>query len=158
MSYDITISAPVGLESFQRGILQKAEEAKTPVQAAMGEKFFEIVRGNFGDVGVDRPFAWAPLSPAYAKRMGREHATLYVTGALEGAIKFETTEDAATVSVSNDDVPYATRHQYGEPSANLPARPYFPIETNGTPLSFTEGEVQAAARAEFQKIVGGNLW
>jgi phage gpG-like protein len=124
------------------------EFAAMGMQAAMAAAYVDVVAGNLGNTGVDRPFAWAPLSPAYAKKMGRTHATLYVTGDLARAVKVDNSlAQHSTVSVSDDDVPYATAHQYGYPPHNLPARPYFPFDpTTGETTPFTLELVQQAAQ------------
>lgn len=127
------------------GYLDEALAATRPaVLGAMGERFEQIVHGNFGIAGVDRPNAWAPLSPAYAKKVGREIATLRLTGALEAAIKRGGSEgESVTVSVSDSDVPYATVHQTG--GVRMPKRPYFPIGDDGQVLDWTERQVVEAA-------------
>lgn len=147
MNYQIDMTLDQGsMTAWQRFILQKFDQARTPVQGAMAEKFFEIVRMNFGDFGFDRPIEWAPLSPDYARRVGREHATLLVSGRLAGAVKLDVTEERGRVSVSDQDVPYALAHQYGSDRRNLPARPYFPIDENGNPMPKTLELVNEAAR------------
>lgn len=106
---------------------------------------------NFGASGVDRPWAWAPLSPAYAKKVGRSYATLVVTGALRNSVKKTEGQDCAVVSMSDSDVPYATRHHRG--SGNLPARRVFPLNEDGSPTAGVQEAVAAAA----QKAVLGVL-
>src|SRR6478609_2754231 len=120
-------------------------EARTPINFAMGQKMREMVWGNFGVAGVDRPMAWAPLSPAYAKKVGREYATLKLTGALKDAIAVGGAEgESITVSVSDADVPYSSVHQSG--SRRMPKRPYFPIDDNGNVMPYTASQVTAAAQ------------
>lgn len=153
MNYELTVSSQ-SLQKYEAGLIQRLATIQQPVQGAMAERFFEIVRSNFGDVGVDRPADWAPLSPKYAKRVGRDHATLFVTGRLEAAVKMENTQEAGRVSISDSDVPYATVHQYGGGN-NIPARPYFPIDNAGNPTTFTQAQVEDAARDEFQRLIGG---
>lgn len=152
MNFELTINEN-SLDAFQRSLLARFEMARSPIQQSMGEKFFEIVRSNFGDFGVDRPIEWAPLSPAYAKKVNREHATLFVTGKLESSIKMESTEDATTISVSDGDVPYATAHQYGK--GKMPARPFFPIDQNQQVTQFTNDQVTEAAREAVTRLIGG---
>jgi phage gpG-like protein len=130
---------------------------RSPIQESMAEKFFEIVRLNFGNFGVDRPVEWAPLSPAYAKRVNREHATLFVSGKLESSVKTESNEDRARVFITKDDVVYALAHQYGVPSKGLPPRPYFPIDTNGEVTPFTKANVEEAAREATARLIGGGI-
>jgi phage gpG-like protein len=145
------------ITNFVKGLLLHLDRVREPVQNAMGEKFFEIVRLNFGQWGVDRPIEWAPLSRWYAKQVGRDYATLFLTGKLESSVKFETTPDCARVSVSDADVEYATRHQYGDDSRHLPARPYFPIDNSGDAMPFTREQVEQAARDEFARVIGSGI-
>lgn len=131
--------------AFADSIYEQFESVRQDVQGAMGECFFEIVRSNFGKFGIDRPISWIPLTPDYAKRVGRDYATLFVSGALESAIQLDNSEpDFCRVSVSDDDVPYATVHQFGGGN-NVPARPYFPIDSAGYPTPYAQGEVTNAA-------------
>lgn len=131
-----------GLESF---LAEAFDSCRPALLDAMSGRFLEVVHGNFGIAGVDRPNQWAPLSPAYAKKVGREIATLRLTGALEAAIVRGGFEgDSVTVSVSNSDVPYATVHQTG--STRMPKRPYFPIDDQGEVLDWTRGQVIESAQ------------
>lgn len=127
-------------------------QARPAVHAAMGQEFYEMVQGNFGIAGVDRPMAWAPLSHDYAKKVGREIATLDLSGALRSAIMISGHEgDGVTVEVSNSSVPYATIHQTG--GRNMPKRPYFPIDDRGEVLPYTRSQVvEAASRALMKEL------
>lgn len=156
MNYDLAIN-PNELDLFKRSLLYRFEQARSPIQQSMAEKFFEIVRLNFGDFGVDRPVEWAPLSPAYARRVNREHATLFVSGKLESSVQVESNEERARVFITDSDVPYATAHQFGVPSKNLPPRPYFPIDGNEDVLPFTRQQVEEAARTECANLLGGGI-
>lgn len=116
------------IDAMSEDLAREIYAARQEIQGAMGEKYFEVVRGNFGDVGLDRPITWLPLSWSYAQRVGRLHATLYVTGRLEQAVKFDNSSpEECVISVSKSDVPYALAHQYGYELSNLPPRPYFPF-------------------------------
>lgn len=120
------------------------------IQGAMGEILFEIVRENFGETGIDRPSTWPELSSKYAKKVGRDYATLHLKGDLESAVKFDNSNpEYAQVSVSDSDVPYAAAHQWG--TAHLPARPFFPIDEYGQLTEFAAQEVIAAAQEEAKK-------
>lgn len=145
------------LDQFQRWLMFKFERVRQPVQEAMAEKFFEITRLNFGQFGVDRPVEWAPLEEKYAKKVGRDYATLSITGKLEGAIQMESDPDKSRVFISKDDVPYALAHQYGYAPRGLPARPYFPIDAHGNLTPFTYGEVMAAARDAVERFIGSGV-
>lgn len=123
---------------------------QAPVQNSMAARYQQIVRRNFGFTGIDRPRKWALLSPSYARRVHRKVATLHVTGALKAAVKTENTSGSkpARVFASNADVPYALAHQYGNPKNNLPARPYFPMKSDGTPTPYTRAEMEKIAERE----------
>lgn len=118
-----------------------------PVQDAMAQRFLEMTLSNFGIAGADRPIEWAPLSYAYSLKVGRKIATLYVTGALKGAIHQNDNE----VEVNDAEVPYATAHQYG--NDRLPARPYFPLRTDGECLPYTFSQVVEAGQNKLDSIL-----
>ncbi len=129
------------------------ESIKLEVQAAMAAAFYEIVMGNFGTIGTDRPWDWSPLSPAYARKVGRSYATLHVTGALQASVKQDATSpDAASVSMSDADVPYATAHHYGVPGRNLPARRVFPLDLAGHVTQFSSDYVVDAAKTKLREV------
>jgi len=140
-----TLSLSLGDSSALAGLESAVAWAVGEAQAAMAARYGEIVRSNFGESGLDRPSAWPPLSPSYAKEVGRTYATLFVSGALFSAVRVDAQD--ARVSASNADAPYATAHQFGNPAGNLPARPYFPVAADGGPTEYTRGEVLAAAAA-----------
>ena len=117
---------------------------RSDVQLAMGIAFEDVVRRNFGQIGVDRPLAWVPLSPAYARKVGRTFATLEVTGALKAAVRVDNSNlDFAKVYASNSDVPYAVVHQQG--GKHMPQRPYFPMDDNGEVTDYAASQVREAA-------------
>lgn len=127
-------------------------QLRSDAQLAMAQAFESIVLGNFGEVGIDRPISWAPLSPAYAKKVGRTFATLEVSGALKAAVTVDNSNlDYSRVFITKDNVVYALAHQYGNPKGNLPARPYFPIENTGELTPFAKSEVMNAALQTIQE-------
>lgn len=129
-------------------------EIKPVVQAAMGKEFFRIVRNNLGEGGEDRPFWVEPmLSPAYARKVGRPHATLLETGALRDAVELDATRpEGAVVSVSDNTLPYATVHQYGGGN-NIPPRPYFPLDDSGNVMPYTHAKCLEAGEAALKKVL-----
>jgi phage gpG-like protein len=143
---------PNEVAALTQDMRDELQFAAMSMQAAMAAAYVDVIAGNLGDSGVDRPFAWPPLSPAYAKKVGRSHATLYVTGELARAVKTDNSlGNHSTVSVSDDDCPYAVAHQYGYPPRNLPARPYFPFDPQtGETTPFTLELVQQAAEAALE--------
>lgn len=150
MNVSVSVS---GLDEF---LADELTQLKVAAQGAMAEKFLEITRENFGDEGVDRPNEWPALSPKYAKRVKRDHATLFLSGDLETSITFDASNpDYAEVSTAN---PYASAHQFGNPDGNLPARGFFPLtnEYDGADAQlteFAEAEVLKAAQDEIDKRV-----
>lgn len=147
----MTIIANIDPADFEEATEKQLERARQEAQVAMGMAFYEVTMSNIGDTGADRPAVWPPLSPAYAKKVGRIHATLEVTGALRNAVKMVDSPEESTVSISNNDCPYALVHQFG--GSKMPARPYFPVKLDGEPTEFSEAWVQAAAREAFREAV-----
>ena len=157
-----TISSSA-FEAFASDLIARFESVKQPVQAEMAHTFWDIVQSNLGEFGIDRPHTWPPLSNrssvgrAYIRKVGRTFATLLETGALSQAIKWDGTQsDKATVSVSDSDCPYATRHQFGAPEHALPERPYFPIVGDEV-LPFTMDQVLESAANELDRALKGAL-
>ena len=111
----------------------------------MAVQFRQCIYDNFGASGMFRPMQWAKLSPRYARKVGRDYATLNVTGRLRGAIRKTASEDKGKVSVSRADCDYAIAHQFGYEKNNLPPRPYFPINTDGTILTAVQRLVRRSA-------------
>ena len=152
MRVAVKFSIPeAAITALGRNLKTEIEPARQSAQNAMADIFHQITLSNFGMQGMDRPSEWADLSPAYAKKVHREAATLNVSGALIGAIKVAYAEDASTVSVSSDDIPYALAHQFGNPKGNLPARPYFPIDVNGQVTQYTREQVLDIAKIQFAR-------
>lgn len=138
------------LVSVQTGLEAAIEEVRPVVLEAMGDRTKELVLGNFGIAGADRPMAWAPLSPAYAKKVGREIATLKLSGALIDSIKQGGSEgESVTVSVSDSDIPYASVHQTG--GRRMPKRPYFPIDDSGKVLDWSKSQIVEAAQNALER-------
>jgi phage gpG-like protein len=151
MNVTFTIASGSG-NSLETFVTEAIMEARPAVHAAMGQRFYEMVQGNFGIAGVDRPMAWAPLSPDYARKVRREIATLDLTGRLRSAILVGGAYgESITVSVSDSSVPYATVHQTG--GIRMPKRPYFPIDDRGEVLPYTASQVtEAAAKAMAEEL------
>lgn len=141
------------LRNAETGIVKEFEKVRSGIEQAMAEKFFEIVRSNFGVAGVDRPTEWAPLTESYSRRMRRDYATLFVTGRLEQGVKMETLPDGSRVFISDSDVSYSLSQQYGSSKNNLPARPYFPIDAEGNVTPFTLDEVTEASNQELARLL-----
>lgn len=112
---------------------ERIKQAQPKAELAMAERFQDCVLRNFGATGDFRPWSgWPPLSPRYAKKVGRTYATLEVSGRLKGNVLLELgANNNFRVTSSNDRVPYATVHQTGGGN-NIPAREYFPLLEDGT--------------------------
>jgi phage gpG-like protein len=112
---------------------------KVPCQDAMADRVYEIVDSNIGDTGKFRPHEWAALSEKYAKRVGRTHATLHLTGELRSSVDMAKGSPEASAVFTNS--PIAVYHQNG--TEKMPDRPFFPI---------ANGEVTDEAVAECLKV------
>lgn len=151
MKASLTLN-PSEIAKTKAAIQKQFHGLKQPVQAAMAERYHEIVLGNLGIAGLDRPYAWPPLSNrskvgrAYIQKVGRTYATLLETGALARAIKMDkATSDHAEVYQSTDSAPYAIEVQLGNPKKNLPPRLAFPMQPDGSARPWTLGQIKAAA-------------
>jgi phage gpG-like protein len=144
---------------MQGSVAQAIEKARPKVLKAMSDRCYAIIMANFGIAGPERPWAWEPLSYAYAQKVGRTFATLEVSGALKASVVQGGFEgESTTVSMSDSSVPYATAHHFGSPSGNrkhpgLPARRVFPVDERGEVLDWTRSEVAEAARQALQEAL-----
>lgn len=107
-------AAPLSRERERLAGLSAALESFAPVWLASLRRLFGI--------GGDPP--WAPLSPGYLREKiaaGYPANILVRTGALRDSIRVAPQGPylAATAAA-----PHAAAHQYGDPSRNLPARPF----------------------------------
>lgn len=159
MKFKLTIS-DAQLNRMGREVRAKCVEAKRSVQAKMALTYQDCVLRNFGPTGEFRLWTgWHPLSAAYAKKVGRDYATLEVSGRLKSAVLLDSSDSPRSMRVvaENSNVPYATAHQYGNPRGNrghpgLPAREYFPMYEDGTPTRQVQDLVEEAAREELERI------
>ena len=141
-------------KQFTAEISEKLLSVRFPMQMAMGEQMRDIVMSNFGATGVDRPEPWPPLSDRseigrrYIHKVGRNYATLYESGFMAGCVRTTDEFEGAVVSLSDSDVPYATRHHNGDPWHNLPQRRVFPIRNDGSMTEFSKDAVIEAAKQQ----------
>lgn len=162
MNFSITIP-PGQLASFESSLREKVEAARQPVQSAMADAMHGIVLANFGSTGFMRPWDWQALSPAYARKVGRTFATLFVTGALKDTVRKDASGDSASVSMANNGlVSYALAHHHGNPgnfgttqagSGELPARRVFPLDEADQVLPEAVEMVTEAARKAAQEAL-----
>lgn len=91
-------------------------------------------RGSGGRFGTGQ---WKPLSPWYARWKAQHYpgTTILVrTGALRNSVSWPWVQSGAwgiwdpqpTHVTYGTKVPYAPKHQYGNPATRLPARPFLP--------------------------------
>lgn len=122
MNYELNITSDADLISDEL-----LGELKIAAQDAMAIAFSDIVLKNFGEEGINRPTDWAYLTPNYAEEFheGDRTPTLVLSGDLRAATNVELgNQDHASCYNDSD---YAAEQQFGNPSKNLPARPFFPI-------------------------------
>jgi len=151
MTTTLTISE-ASLAAMQGDIARAVAKARPRVLKAMSDRCYAIIMSNFGIAGPERPWAWEPLSPAYAKSVGRTYATLEVSGALRASVMQGGYEGESTeISMSDSSVPYTSAHHFGVPRGNrrhpgLPGRRVLPLDERGEVLTWTRSEVHDAAR------------
>jgi phage gpG-like protein len=132
------------------------------ITRAMGKRFWEITRNNFGSAGEDRPEIWSPLSKRYIQELIRKGITTLIPtllrrGILMNSIRIQSEGKTCEVFTEN---PYAMAHQFGNPSNNLPRRAYFPVtsgayDENAQLTPFADAEVRKAANQELEQILNG---
>ena len=108
-----------------------------------------ITQMNFGNDGLARPETWQILSKEYAweKKKGNRTPNLMLKGDL---IKgFRTSVDSNSATLTND-VTYADEHQFGVSYKNLPARPFYPINKDGSLTEFAAERQEQIVREHFQ--------
>ena len=139
------------VDAAMRGVMQRLNgPQKRRVLYRMAREFYEITASNIGTIGAARPSEWPPLSPRYAKRVGRSHATMLLTGEMFRSIRVSATQDAGQISTTN---PYAAAHQYGE--APQPLRPFMPMtgtQGNERLTPYAEKRLIDVAQAELRKL------
>jgi phage gpG-like protein len=109
-----------------------------------------VTQMNFGESGMARPETWQILSPKYARefKKGNRTPTLMLKGDLIRG--FKTTFDSNSASLTND-VAYADEHQFGVGYKNLPARPFYPINEDGSLTDFAENRQLEIVREHFSQ-------
>jgi phage gpG-like protein len=129
-----------------------SDEVKIACQNAMAFRFGDIATNNFGLSGEDRPTEWPDLSPVYASvyHDGNRIPTLELSGDLKSSIRIDPQLDAATVFTDNS---YAAKQQWGDSLTKLPARPFFPIYSDGSFTPYTEAECLKACSDELERRI-----
>ena len=144
------------LNAMAGELTEHVKASRLFVHEAMARRCKEVVIGNFGIAGVDRPWSWQPLTPEYAKKVKRTIATLFVSGDMQEAVDIRVGVNRGQVYLSDDVIPYATAHHDGNPKGNrshpgLPARRVFPITGGGNVLPYTVSQVKEAAIKELER-------
>lgn len=153
MNLSFTMSIPQGqLGKLERDLSRKVNLAPLPVNLAMAQAFQSCVKANFGYTGWFRPKPWVKLTKAYARKVGRSVATLFVSGRLMNSVKAGADKQSGAVAVSKTDVIYALAHQFGYERGGQPARPYFPIHDDGEVTSTVQRICLNAAREQVLRI------
>lgn len=131
------------------------QEKVNDLQNAGAAELKEIILSNFGEEGVDRPEVWGSLSDRYAKRIGRSHATLYLTGeeatkvGAESGLLYDSTqlstseENGGAYAMVFNDCAYAERMQS--------LYPFFPFTPDGEITSESYNRVIAAMQSELER-------
>lgn len=152
---EIKVYATLDTDQLTEEMMYKIRSMEGAVTAAMADELWRIVDGNFGAFGIERPFDWPDLTPAYARRVKRNFPTLEVTGKLRAAVIREYSATTARVYLNNDQVPYAMAQMRGYPPRNLPARTAFPFDSAGECLPFTAASVTNAAEEKLEELLRG---
>ena len=101
----------------------------TALLNAVGTKFLSLVRSNF-KAPTFRNQPWKPYSKKYAKKVGTGVPTLFRSGNLMESNKIQGFVRNG-VMIGTRGIPWAAAHQFGNPKNKLPARPYYPVISNG---------------------------
>lgn len=117
-----------------RAALQRllaAGQRPRPALLKVGELLVEAAQGRFREQRGPDGQAWAPLSPAYAKRKakkGRDPSIVLVLNRyLVDTLRYQVQDDELLVGT---DRPYGAVHQLGHPEKNIPARPYLGLSSD----------------------------
>jgi hypothetical protein len=142
VTHHITVKLPFGRINPIKLAKVLTADGRKKILKAMGNRFLQITKTNFGPSGLHRPSAWAPLSPAYQKRIkyfGPPKLVL-TRRMLLGLRQGGSGSDSTYVGT---DVPYASYHQ--SDGMGKMYRPYFPIQKNGTLTAYAKREMIRAA-------------
>lgn len=134
----MTVTVEIDESQVAESLNAKFAEVKIAAQDAMADRMYEIVDGNLGDSGNFRPKEWSQLiNKRYAKKVGREHATLRETGRMGATVDMVRGNSEFASVFTNDEV--AAAHQYGLGKLKDVPRPFFPIrDGNVTPEATAE--------------------
>lgn len=142
-------TATPGLERFA-GML--SEDGRVKIQNAGAFRFAEMAANNFGMSGESRPEPWKILTWQYAKEFhgGQRIPTLILSGELQDSIKIDSSPESAVVTANAE---YASDHQFGDSSRNLPPRPFFPMDESEQITPYAEQQVMDAMQQQLDVIL-----
>ncbi len=114
------------------------------------EDLESITIRNFGAYGLARPESWDLLNPNYAKKYHKGDRTpkLILTGEMVESFTVNVSDSSATLT---NLAPYADDQQFGDSAKSLPARPFYPVTTDGESLTpFAELRLVEIVEKHFQ--------
>jgi phage gpG-like protein len=111
-----------------QGILRAfGNQGRRRLLIGAGNELVRQIKSNFGQPsGKYKEQNWPPLSKAYAKRVGRSHATLKVSGALQNSIKMNAPRSSYIEIYTKS--PYAAAHLFGSKKQHIPKRNWMPVQ------------------------------
>lgn len=121
----------------------------TPLNILLAQTLLNETKLNFMNEG--RP-AWAALSERTLARRGSASAKLRVSDTLYNSIQAFHSSDEAGVGTN---VVHGPTHQYGDPERNIPARPYFPITSDGKLTPEAEVSLGDVMHLYLTRLAGG---
>lgn len=139
----VKLSGSPRMQGFASFLTRNERDA---ILRKVGAKLKYLTVQNFGYAGTDRPSQWSLLSPRYAKRVKRSVATLELSGELLRSLRVSP-PDGNSITVYTDNE-YAEVHQKG--SRHIPARPFFPINSDGSATARTQRILETTAALEMQ--------
>jgi len=131
--------------------LTKRLHNTAPLMATLAEQLYTITDESFDAQRSPDGTPWADLAPATwkYKQSGRK---LYESGTLRDSLYANSSPTHAEVGVHavNKGFEYGLSHQFGAQKRNIPARPFFPLNDDGTLMDFAEADIVETIIAHFE--------
>ncbi len=139
---------------FLQQLDRKLEDSKA-LYAKAANVVVEAVEYAFESERSYEGTPWVPLKPQTIKRKGSSKK-LYEEGNLQDSRYSIATPTGATVGISATagGYYYPMVHQFGNKKGTLPARPFFPIDSNGNVLEGMKEEIVAAISDGLDALIG----
>ena len=102
------------------------QQGRRKLLLSAGQEFLRQIRSNLSTNTKYKEKQWPPLSPKYAKRVGRSQATLKQSGALYRSIQMNSPRKNWVEIYTKS--PYAATHFMGDKRRNIPQRNFFPMQ------------------------------